>query len=100
MYLRGIMVENESDEEIFEMIRTHARSNNVRIMSHKVIRHNYVWDVVGCKIVVPASQQHMVLTPGFWPQEIECMDWERLLPRKQHSQQYHPYSDYSSSDKQ
>ena len=87
MYLQNIMVEDESDEDIFNMIRAHARFNHLRIMSHKVIRNKYVWDVVGCKIVVPASQEHVALNPGFWPCDIVCRRWERLPPRTSRQQQ-------------
>jgi hypothetical protein len=88
MYLQNIMVDDDSDEDIFNMIRVHARQNNLRIMSHKVIRNKYVWDVVGCKIVVPTSQEHMALNPGFWPCDILCRRWERLPPKNARAPRY------------
>ena len=88
IYLHNILVEDENDEEIFSMIREYAKDNNLRIMSHKVIRNKYTYDVVGCKIVVPASQEKVALNASFWPSNIESRRWERMLPRRAQQQSH------------
>ena len=80
LYLKNVMVDRDTDEEIGGNIKAFATSKGLRIMSHKVIRNRFVDDVVGCKITVPSSQEHLAITPGFWPTGIECRHWERMPP--------------------
>ena len=78
LYITGIAVDNESDEEIGEMVKEYLRQNGVCVMKYKVIRLRAVYDVVGCRIIVPQSQEHVPLNPDIWPdQYVKCRRWER-----------------------
>ena len=90
LYVTGIAVDCESDEEIGEKVKEHLRLNCVRVMKFKVIRLRAVHDVVGCRIIVPQSQEHIPLNPEIWPdQYIKCRRWER-------AEEYHKNSKYTS----
>jgi hypothetical protein len=57
VYLRSIAVDEETDEEVIRMVKEHASSHGVRIMSQTVIRNRRYTDMVGCKITIPLSQE-------------------------------------------
>ena len=76
LYLQNIGVEDESDEDIGQMIKEYVREKGMRIMKYKVIRYRACYDTVGCRIIVPESQEHMALDPQSWPSEVKCRRWE------------------------
>jgi len=77
LYVKNINVdEEERDEDIGHIVKDYAKQRNIRVMSTKVIRNKYVQDVVGCKLVIPQSQEHFVLAAEFWPHGITCRRWE------------------------
>ena len=86
--MASVKVDIDTDEDVTRNIKEHAKSKGLRIMSQKVIRNRYVEDVVGCKIIIPMSQEHLALTPGFWPDGIECRHWEHLPPSKNRRRNY------------
>ena len=88
MYLRNIRIDDENDDQIFRMIKDHCNYSNVRIMSYKVIRNRYANDCVGCKIVIPLSQEHIVMRPEFWPCEVECRRWEIRQSKQRYNYEY------------
>ena len=78
LYVSGIAVDNESDDEVGEMVKDHLRQSGVRVMKFKIIRLRAVHDVVGCRIIVPQSQEHIPLNPDIWPdQYVKCRRGER-----------------------
>ena len=77
LYLRNIAVEEETDDVIGIMVKDYARKRNIRIMKFKIIRYRACCDTVGCRIIVPTSQEHKALDPSTWPTEVTCRRWER-----------------------
>ena len=82
MYLSGIAVEDETDEEIVKIVKDHARDQGIRIMGHSVIRTRRYPYVVGCKILMPETQEYLALTPQTWPADVECRKWETQSRRR------------------
>jgi hypothetical protein len=76
LYVQNIGVEEESDEDIGQMIKDYAREQGMRVMKYKVIRYRACYDTVGCRIIVPESQEHIALDPQSWPSEVTCRRWE------------------------
>ena len=97
MYVSGIEVDDEMDEEIVRMIRDHARDKNIRIMGHTVIRTKRYPYVVGCKILIPESEEYLALTPDIWGDMVECRKWEPQRSWKRWNSEGH--ESYSDNDK-
>ena len=76
LYLKNINIDGDSDQEVGQMVKDHAMVNHIRIMWFRVIKYRACNDVVGCKIFVPESQEHLALDPSTWPSEISCRRWE------------------------
>ena len=76
IYIRSIQVEDESDEEIGQMVREHCKQYGIRVMNYRIIRYKAVSDVLGCRITVPQSQEHLALEPSNWPEAVEVRRWE------------------------
>ena len=107
LYLQNICIENETDEEIGQMVRDHAKSKGLRIMMHRVIRHRAYQDMVSVKILVPESQVYLALAPDTWPQELKCRPWSREPPRNLRRQdrgreerRYNQYDQYVTDNRQ
>ena len=81
LYLEGIQVEYESDEEIKAMIKAHARENGLRVMFCRIIHHRMFHDSVSCKLLIPESQEHLALSSSFWPEDVRCRRWSSEAPR-------------------
>ncbi len=79
VYVTGIQVSDESDEEVGQMIKEHVKTSNIRVINYRVIRFRRYKDTVGCRIIVPESEQHKVLDPNIWPLDIKCRRWESPL---------------------
>ncbi len=77
MYLSGIMIEgDETDEDIVQIVKEHLWDKGIRLMGHRVVRTKRYPYVVGCKIMVPESQEYIALNPHTWPSDIVCRKWE------------------------
>jgi hypothetical protein len=63
MYLTNIAVDEETDEEVIQMVREHANVQGIWIMGQIIIRNRTYTDVVGCKIIIPVSQVNRSLLP-------------------------------------
>ena len=108
MYLSGIEVDDESDEDIVHMIKEHAKDKGLRVMGHTIIRTWRYPYVVGCKIVIPENQEYISLNPDTWPADVSCRKWEKQQPRNQRrndrNTNYKPntrdgfWSDYEDND--
>ena len=62
--------------QIIEEVTGHAEARNVRIAYVKVFRNRYNQDTVGCKISVPITHVNKIMLSGFWPEYVECRNWE------------------------
>ncbi len=81
MYISGIEVDDETDEDIYLMIKDHAKQQGIRIMGHHIIRTKKYPYIVGCKIFMPENQQYIALNPDSWPEDIQCRKWEPAWKR-------------------
>ncbi len=94
MYLSGILLEgDETDEEVVQIVKEHAWNKGIRLMGHRVVRTKRYPYVVGCKIVLPESQEYIALTPDTWPSDVVCRKWEPAWKRKG----YDNYEGYKKS---
>ena len=94
MYLSGILLEgDETDEEVVNIVKEHAWNKGIRLMGHRVVRTKRYPYVVGCKIMLPESQEYIALTPDTWPRDVVCRKWEPAWRRKG----YDSYEGYKSS---
>ena len=82
MYLSGIEVEDETDDEVVRIVKDHARDKGIRIIGHNVIRTRRFPYVVGCKIILPDAQEYRALTPDTWPSDVLCRKWDPQPRRK------------------
>ncbi len=82
MYIEGKQVENETNTDIENGIRQHAKDKNFRIMGIWIIRHCMFHDTVSCKILIPESQQWIALSPSTWPDHVSCRPWSNEPPRR------------------
>ena len=79
VYIKNIEVdEEETDESIGHMVRDHCKANGIRVMQWKVIRFKTVHDVVGCRILVPISEERKTMNSQIWPKELEVRLWENF----------------------
>jgi len=77
LYLKNIYVdENDSDETIGNIVKDFAKNQHIRIMNIKVIRYKAVQDVVGCRIVIPLTQEKIACAAKCWPDNVTCRLWE------------------------
>ena len=76
LYVKNIAVEDETDEEIGQMVKEHCKEHGIRVTYYRVMRYRAASDVVGCRIVVPQSQEHLALSPHIWPANVEVRRWE------------------------
>ena len=76
IYIQQIRVDNESDDEIGDMIKEHCNTQEIRVMKYRIFRYKACYDTVGCRIIVPESQEHLVLDPQMWPDGIVCRRWK------------------------
>ena len=90
IYVKNIAVDGESDYEIASVVQDHCKEIGLRVMSHRIIKYRGVYDVVGCRIVVPQSQEYMALDYKNWPDEVEVRRWESpdVWYRKQENDNY------------
>ncbi len=94
MYLSGILLEgDETDEEVVQIVKEHAWNKGIRLMGHRVVRTKIYPYVVGCKIMLPESQEYIALTPDTWPSDVVCRKWEPAWKRKG----YDNYEGYKKS---
>ena len=77
MYVRNIVVNDRSDDEICRDMKLFGKSIGLRIMYTAIVRNRYCEDVVGCKIRIPTSQIDEATDIATWPDDIECRKWER-----------------------
>ena len=103
LYLKNINIGWETDEEIGNMVKDHAKRHAIRIMSYKVMRYRACNDVVGCRIFVPQSMEQLALDPKMWPSEIDCRRWENseVWKKKIENQRYtrrNTEYDYNNQD--
>ena len=101
MYLSGIEIEEETNEDIVRIVKDHAWDKGIRIMGHHVIRTKRFPYVVGCKIVLPETQEYLALSPDTWPEEVSCRKWEPAWKRNANNGYSHRnYNEDSSWDSQ
>lgn len=83
LYVKNIARnEDEADDAIKEKVRKYIKSKNpVRTISVQVVHNIFCEDMVGCKRAIPISAQEVLMTTGFWPQEVECREWSRRRTR-------------------
>ena len=106
MYLSGIEVEeSDKNEDVIQNVKGHAWDKGIRIMGQHVIRTKRYPFVVGCKILIPQSQQYLALAPDTWPEEVTCREWEPAWKRaanngynNDYNNRDRFYDDYGSSD--
>ena len=76
LYLKNISVDpSDTDDQICTHIRSHAKSQDLRVMNIDVIQSRYVQDTVGCKLTVPKYQAEDAKAAHTWPDYITCQDW-------------------------
>ena len=82
IYARNIAKdEQESDDAVKARVRRYVkRKRDVRIVSIQVVHNKYCEDSVGCKLCVPARFNEILISPGFWPDDVECREWSRRPP--------------------
>ncbi len=66
----------EEDDEIGQMIMSFCESKGLRVMKYRIFRYRSVYDTVGCRIIVPESQEHKALDPDIWPDKIVVRRWK------------------------
>ena len=76
LYIQQIEVNDESNDDIGYMIKEHCSQHGVRVMKYRVFRFKACYDTVGCRIIVPESQEHIALDPKMWPADITCRRWK------------------------
>ncbi len=102
VYVTGIQVTDDTDEEIGQMIRDHLKPNDIRVINYRVIRYKRYTDTVGCRIIVPESLQHKVLDPNIWPEDIKCHRWEsptEFYKNRQWGNNYRGYDSTRNNDR-
>ena len=76
-YLQQIAIDNdETDEEIGNMVKDHCKEKGIRVMKYRIFRYRAVYDTVGCRIIIPESQEHLALNPNTWPADVTCRRWK------------------------
>jgi hypothetical protein len=80
LYLENIKVDDESFKQVGKMVKEYAITKGIRVMSNRVIKNRYCHDSVGCKVLVPESQEHIALNPDTWPSQVSCRRWENQPP--------------------
>ena len=48
----------------------------------RVVRNRFCVDSVGCKLFVPNNSVWKITDTNFWPDHIECGEWQVYKPRK------------------
>lgn len=76
LYLQNIYVENETNAVIARSLMDYAKDRGVRIMATRVMRNRLCHDVLGCRILVPESQEYLALDTAMWPENVLCRRWE------------------------
>jgi len=92
LYLENIAVDEANHDEICKNVKIYAKNKGIRIMTIKAIRNRYCEDVIGCKIMVPESHEHIALNLETWPQSVHCRRWEQK-PRRQGRYNEREYTD-------
>ena len=76
LYVRNIMKEDgQSDEEVIKIVKAHATTKCVRILSSRIIHNRFDDGIVGCKITIPESDVEFACSKSFWPENVECRRW-------------------------
>ena len=81
------------------MVKEHADGKGIRVMGHHVIRTRKYPYVVGCKIFIPESQQHIALNPDTWPENVQCRIWEISPSWRKRNNYSDNYDKYDSGDR-
>jgi hypothetical protein len=87
MYVKNLIVEERSNEEISKDVRTYGRMVGLRIMSAEIVRNQYREDVVGCRIRIPCGEVEKAMTIETWPDDVSCRKWGNRS-NKEYSNRY------------
>lgn len=79
LYVKNIArAEQEDDDGIKVRIKSYIKTRqSIRIIQVHVVHNRFCDDTVGCKITVPFSVQDILMSPDFWPENVECREWSR-----------------------
>ena len=100
LYVKNIEVADETDEDIGQKVIAHCRDNGIRVMYFKVIRYRTCIDAVGCKFLVPETQERDALSTNMWPPELTVRRWESqdVWYQHQHRERHRDSRDRYSND--
>ncbi len=79
LYVKNLATgDGETDEKVKNKLKTYIkRRKPIRIINVQVVHNRFCEDTVGCRIVVPVSAEEILVSPGFWPDDVECRAWTK-----------------------
>ena len=101
LYVRNICKEDDQkDEDIVKMVKLHARYNGVRVRSARVIHNRFDDDIVGFKITAPDDEVRIVVNSSFWPDPVECREWNNRESKNKYNGNNNGHDSYSYTGRQ
>ncbi len=88
LYVKNVALnEDESDDELKGRLKRFIKQRTqVRVISVQVVHNRFCEDTVGCKMTVPWSAQEILMQESFWPEDVECREWQRHKPKQARGQ--------------
>jgi len=96
LYLANIAVDEDSIDVICCKVKQYANQRGIRVMNIKAIRNHFCEDVIGCRITVPESHEHIALGENTWPHSVCCRKWEQRPSRNSRYNRYENYTSHNS----